>query len=242
MKNIFVLALLSLFLFSCKTEVKKENSYDDDDIEVRDPELVKESDKAKILTTAQAIAYANGLQKWDKVKELKFTFNIDRDSSHYERSWSWKPKNDMVTATFSENTYSYKRTDLDSMSLRADQKFVNDKYWLLAPYNLVWDTASFTSKHQVKATAPISNTTMQKLTIVYNDKGGYTPGDAYDFYFEGDFIIKEWVFREGNKSEPSLITSWEDYEDFDGIKIAKTHIRKEGNWTLYFTGIDIITE
>ncbi|WP_271765479.1 hypothetical protein [Aquimarina algiphila] len=241
MKNIFVLGLLILFLSSCKTEVKKEKSYDDN-VEVRDPELAKESDREKIRTTAEAIADANGLQKWDKVKELKFTFNIDRDSSHYARSWSWKPKNDMVTLTSAQDTITYNRTQLDSTSIKADQGFINDKYWLLAPYNLVWDAASFTSKHEVKAIAPISNTEMQKLTIVYKDKGGYTPGDAYDFYFKGDFIIKEWVFRQGNTAEPSLITSWEDYQNFNGIKIAKTHNRKDGNWKLYFTDVAVIME
>ena len=48
---------------------------------------------------------------------------------------------------------------------------------------------------------------MQKLTIVYGDEGGYTPGDAYDFYFGDDHIIKEWVFRKGNATEPSTMTT-----------------------------------
>ncbi|WP_298548128.1 hypothetical protein [uncultured Aquimarina sp.] len=237
MKNIILLSIFSLFMIACKQEAKKEYKYEDD-TEIR----ATETTKNKILTTAESIANANGFEHWKKVKEIKFTFNVDKDSSHYERSWSWKPQKNEITLTTTEDTISYNRTQIDSTSLKADQGFINDKYWLLAPFNLVWDQDSFTSEHQVKAVAPISNKEMQKFTIVYKNEGGYTPGDAYDFYFEGDFKIKEWVFREKNKEEASLITSWEDYETFNGIKIAKTHNRNEGNWKLHFTNIEVVTD
>ncbi|MDH7445030.1 hypothetical protein [Aquimarina sp. 2201CG14-23] len=237
MKNIVILTFTSLLLFACKQEPKKEYKYDDD-TEIKGPE----TEKKKIPTTAEAIANANGFEHWKKVEEIRFTFNVDRDSSHYERSWTWRPKKNEVTLTTAEDTISYNRTNIDSTAIKADQGFINDKYWLLAPFNLIWDQTSFTSEHQVQAIAPISNKEMQKFTIIYNNEGGYTPGDAYDFYFEGDFKIKEWVFREKNKAAPSLITSWEDYEDFNGIKIAKTHMRNEGNWKLHFTNIQVTTE
>ncbi|MEW7277945.1 hypothetical protein ABW636_05065 [Aquimarina sp. 2201CG1-2-11] len=83
---------------------------------------------------------------------------------------------------------------------------------------------------------------MQKLTIIYKKEGGYTPGDAYDFYFKGDFIIREWVFRGGNQKVPSMITSREDYKDFNGIKIAQMYQVKDKSRKLYFTGIEVITE
>ncbi|GAA4108339.1 hypothetical protein GCM10022393_04330 [Aquimarina addita] len=241
MKNVCILILFYLLVVSCKEEVKTNQDYDTS-IEVRDPEPIKKENKQKIRTTAGAIAFANGLSHWDKVKQISFTFNVDQDSTHYERTWSWRPKSEMITMMSSEDTITYNRKNIDSISIQADKGFINDKYWLLAPFNLVWDETSFTSKHQIKAVAPISKNEMQKLTIVYNNSGGYTPGDAYDFYFNGDFKIKEWVFRKANTKEPSLITSWEDYENFDGITIAKTHHKEEGNWKLYFTNIKIETD
>ncbi len=241
MKNSLILLALCLLSFSCKTEQKKQNDYEDE-VEVRDPKPVTDRKKPKIFTTTQAIAYANGLENWNKVKEIQFTFNVDRDTIHSERSWSWKPKENIVTMTSEKDTITYNRTKIDSISQQTDQGFVNDKYWLLAPFNLVWDAKSFASKHYVKSVAPISGEEMQKLTIIYKNKGGYTPGDAYDFYFEGDFIIKEWVYRKSNSPEPSLITSWEDYQDYNGIKIAKTHKKNKGDWKLHFTGIEVITE
>ncbi len=240
MKSIIALLLVLLTGISCKNEVKQTQSYEDE-TEVKNPEPITDT-KEKITTTAEAIAYANGFKNWDKVSQIKFTFNIDRDTIHSERSWTWKPKEDIVTLTSQKDTITYNRANMDSITTKVDRGFINDKYWLLTPYNLIWDAESFTSEHQIKATAPISNTEMQKLTIIYKDKGGYTPGDAYDFYFEGDFIIKEWVFRQGNTPEPSLITSWEDYKNYNGIKIAQTYKINKGNWKLYFTGVEVITD
>ncbi|MDY8138605.1 hypothetical protein [Aquimarina sp. 2201CG5-10] len=243
MKKLSLLALFLLVLLSCNSTVKdnpKENS--EDFVKTIDSESNSNDSTKKILSTTEAIAQANGFNNWKNVKEIQFTFNVDRDSSHYDRTWKWRPKENLVTLLSTKDTVEYNRTQMDSTALKVDPGFINDKYWLLAPYNLIWDADSFTSTLQVNQIAPISKSKMQKLTIVYKNEGGYTPGDAYDFYFQGDFIIKEWAFRKGNAPESSLITTWEDYKDFNGIKIAKTHNRNEGNWKLHFTGINVLTE
>ncbi|WP_025742694.1 hypothetical protein [Aquimarina pacifica] len=243
MKNYTLFIFIAVLSFSaCNTKGEKGKEYTTDTEPVYVEKNEENSNAEKILSTAEAIAKANGLKKWDHVKEIKFTFNVDKDSSHFERSWSWMPKYNKVTYFSKEDTLAYYRAKLDSTTIKLDTGFINDKYWLLCPFNLVWDADSFVSKHYFKVLSPIQNVEMQKLTIVYNDSDGYTPGDAYDFYFKGDFIIREWVYRKGNQEKPSLITSWEDYQDFNGIRIAKVHQRDEGDWKLYFTNIEVITE
>ncbi len=79
---------------------------------------------------------------------------------------------------------------------------------------------------------------MQKLTIVYGNEGGYTPGDAYDLYFADDYMLKEWIFRKGNQKEPSMATTWEDYAEINGLKLAQTHKNNEG-FKLYFTNLEV---
>ncbi|NNE03341.1 MAG: hypothetical protein HKN52_09260, partial [Eudoraea sp.] len=49
--------------------------------------------------------------------------------------------------------------------------------------------------------------------------------------------IKEWVFRKGNAPEPSSITTWEGYEQIEGLAVSTMHKNKEGNFKLYFTGV-----
>lgn len=219
--KLFAYCTLLVVLFSCKPAPEKEV--------VATPEN---------LTISEKIAKAHGIDAWGNVYEIAYTFNVDRDGKHFERSWSWKPKLNEVVLTTANDTIAYNRSKQDSLTLRADMGFINDKYWLLAPFNLVWDKG-LKETYTEKATAPISGETMQKLTIVYEGEGGYTPGDAYDFYFGDDYLIKEWVFRKTNAPEPGLITTWEDYQEYNGLKIATKHVKNEGDWKLSFTNIKV---
>ncbi|ADV49588.1 hypothetical protein Celal_2296 [Cellulophaga algicola DSM 14237] len=222
-KSIGIAAVLLLLLVSCKTD-KKE---------------ILPTPPQPELTLLEKIAQANGYEEWKNVNELKFTFNVDKDSTHFERTWTWKPKINEVSSITADTTITYLRKNLDSTLTKTDASFINDKYWLLAPFQLVWDAKSFEFTHTVESEAPISKKPMQKLTIVYKNEGGYTPGDAYDFYFGANFILQEWVFRKENQEEPSMTTTWEDYETINGIKFAKSHKMEGQNFNLNFTGIQI---
>jgi len=221
MKSYFIAVLLTAFVaLACKD--KKENSL---------PEAQKER------SILEKLAHANGFENWNKVEQLKFTFNVDRDTSHFERTWIWKPKSNEVTAISSTDTLTYYRKDMDSIAYKTNGGFINDKYWLMAPINILWDKNSIEYEHAEDVAAPISKISMQKLTVVYGTEGGYTPGDAYDFYFGDDYMVKEWVFRKGNVEEPSLITTWEDYVELSGLKFAKMHQKEDGSFKLYFTNL-----
>ncbi len=231
MKNIAFFFILFLSLTSC-IEGGKSNETNNN------RETIPEHDANRVIGTAETIALKNGFLNWKNVNEIQFTFNVDRGESHFERSWVWKPKTEDITMLSATDTVAYNRTSIDSVSLKTDASFINDKYWLLAPFNLVWDEG-FTFSEKENVPAPISKDTLNQLTILYGDEGGYTPGDAYDFYYGKDYIIKEWVFRESNDSVPSMITTWEDYETFNDIKISKMRKDSTGNLKLYFTNIKV---
>lgn len=244
MKYLAALTMVTLVFFtSCKTDTKTENNTNDNS-ENNTEEPTATPDKE--ATIVEKVAQANGMDNWASVEALKFTFNVDREGSpHFERSWMWKPKTNEVTALSAEDTLTYNRnnitTEVDSTIYKTNGNFVNDKYWLLAPLNIMWDKENTTTEHTKESEAPISKKPMQKLTVSYGQEGGYTPGDAYDFYFGDDFIVQEWVFRKANQAEPSMTTTWEDYTDKGGLQIAETHQNEEGNFKLYFTGIEVIT-
>jgi len=217
--------VFALLLFSCK-----KNQAEKDIIQT----------EKQPLEINDIIAYAHGIEHWHRVDEIKFTFNVQRGDSHSERSWIWKPKTDDVTLIQNDERTLFNRNQLDSLSLNADKAFINDKYWLLAPFNLVWDKG-ITFTQDENSTTPIGSKSAQKLTIVYGDEGGYTPGDAYDFYFGDDFLIKEWIFRRGNDSLPTLTTTWENYENYKGIKISTMRQTEDQSFKLFFTNIEVIT-
>lgn len=203
-------------------------------------EVVQASEqKAKTKSLLEKLADQHGFAHWQDVNSIRFTFNVDRDTSHYERSWIWEVGENRVTQLTATDTISYLRSEVDSTLARIDGAFINDKYWFLAPYQWVWDSGSFSHSYEEAALAPISGDSLPKLTITYGQEGGYTPGDAYDFYFGPDSLVREWVFRKGNQPEPSLITTWEGYQDMGGLQLSTMHQTADGSFKLYFTGVSV---
>ena len=219
MKQRIIIILIAILISSCKKQ--KVESF----------EFVPK-------TIAEKIAYAHGFANWKNVSEIKFTFNVDKDSIHFERKWKWNPSTHDVTMTNNIDTISFNRSKLDSLTTPLDRRFINDKYWLLVPFQLIWDEGITISDPTIEL-APLSKTALNKITLTYSDEGGYTPGDAYDIFYNDKYIIQEWVFREGNSDEPSLITTFENYQDISDIKIAIEHKKIDENWNLNFTDISI---
>ncbi len=230
MKNLLAILFVSTLLFSCNNTKKSQDAVENE-----------QSISDENLSTAEKIANANGFENWKDVTEIAFTFNVDRADNHFDRSWVWKPKTGDIIMMSAKDTVNYNRSKMDTLIMKTDGAFINDKYWLLAPFQLVWDEGtSFSEKENV--IAPISKDTLNQLTVVYGNDGGYTPGDAYDFFYDENFKIKEWNYRKGNSETPSMSTTWEDYENFNGIEIAKTHKDSTGNFKLYFTNISVRNE
>ena len=223
MKRLLLLLSVCLLSFSCKSDKEKTTS-----------ETQKEE-----LSVAQKIANAHGFDNWENINEIQFTFKVDRDTIKGNgRSWTWRPKDNTVSMEAGVQNVSYNRSNTDSIPANVDRAFINDKYWLMVPFQLVWDdTAKISEPRQ--AEAPISKTKLDVITITYPEKGGYTPGDAYDIYYDDEFIIREWSYRQGNSEEVSLSNTFENYQDFNGIKIAIDHKKDEGKWNLNFADVSV---
>lgn len=213
-KFLFIISIISI----CNSCKQKENT----------PSIESK------INIAKKIANAHGFQLWENVTEISFTFGG-------KRHWNWKPKTGDVTLITKGDTIVYNRKSIDSSSLKADRAFINDKFWLLIPFQLVWDEGLTISK-PIKAEATVSKTKMNKITLLYNSEGGYTPGDAYDLYFEDDYIIKEWGFRRGNKPEAGLVNTFENYKDYKSIKLALNHKKPNNKNGVAFTNVKITFE
>ena len=222
MKKLLVVALMSVFMISCNDNKKEQEKIE------KDPNL----------EIHEKIAMANGFEKFDSVNKIKFTFNVKmNDTLRSERKWTWNRKSGKISLTEKDSVMSYTRKDsLAKEKQYIDQRFVNDSYWLLFPYQLKWSDADFSEVKSAKS--PISGDEMQMLTASFPAEGGYTPGDSYDIYFDDDFMIQEWVYKASGGGR-EMATTWEDYQDFDGVKISKMHKSEDGNFELYFTDISV---
>ena len=227
MKSLYISLVCLLILSSCKSE-KKETTIEKEVIE---------------MSIAEKIANAHGYERWKDVEKVAFTFKVDRDSIKGNgRRWTWEPKKDIVTYSIGRDSIVViERSKIDSTNINLDKAFINDKFWFLVPFQLVWDTSATISEPK-KVESPINKEQLDMITVTYPIEGGYTPGDAYDIYFDENYLIKEWSYRQGNSLKPSLSNTFENYQDFNGIKIATDHKKDNGNWNLNFTDVGITLE
>lgn len=220
-RNFPLWAVLGLLIISCKTD--------------------KKSSEEAPMDMLQQVAYAHGYDNWKNISEIRFTFNVDRDTTHFERDWIWRPKTKEIIGMSKTDTVRYYSNLVDHTVSAVDASFTNDQYWLLAPYHLIWDRDFFSWEQTGKTEAPISGEPMEKITIVYEDKGGYTPGDAYDFYLGDDLRIREWTFRKGNQEEPSMHATWEGWETLEGLRLSTMHVNKDSGAKIHFTNLQVKT-
>ena len=115
MKKIILSTAILLALFSCKTETKETP----ETTPVVSTEEVAEEERTPEQEIAYKIAEANGLDQWNQVSEVQFTFNVDRGEEHYEKSWIWKPKTQNITQMTAQDTITYNRSSVDSTSTAA---------------------------------------------------------------------------------------------------------------------------
>lgn len=224
--------LLLIVALLCLAACKQNNQ-----VEVNTEPMEEQFDEDH-YTPAEKIAMAYGIDQWDKVQQLAFTFNVAWDGGALDRSFIWYPKEDRVVYTSATDTVDYIRSKVDSLSLGADQRFINDKYWLLVPFQLVWDQG-VTFEEVVQEAAPISGQQMNKLSYSYSNEGGYTPGDAYDLYFTDDYTVHEWVYRKGGQPEPSRAYTWEGHKEIGGIRFAAMHKDTTPAFKLFFTDVKV---
>ena len=88
-----------------------------------------------------------------------------------------------------------------------------------------------------KGIATISNEEMTLITVNYKGRCGNSPDDSYHIFFVYDNMIREWTYVSSTGRE--LTTTWEDYETFKGIPIAKMHKSADSTFQLYFTDIKL---
>jgi hypothetical protein len=218
MKNFLIAPILMTLIFGCSNK-----NYD--------------NVETKSLSDIEKVAKAYGFENFNKIKQLQYTFNVARyDTLLVARSWLWNKETGDITMINNQDTVTYRQANITDELKKADHRFINDKYWLLFPFQLIWDS-NMSYKNMGSQKAPISGNQLIKLTVQYGDDGGYTPGDAYDLYLDKDWIIREWEFRKTNKEAPGSAITWEGYTIFNGITVATEHNNKDSGLRIYFTDV-----
>lgn len=174
---------------------------------------------------AEQLAKAHGIDSFGQVEGIRYTFNVERPNGNLSRSWEWNPKTDSV---------SYEGKDKDGKPVKVayqrsqagapediDANFLNDQYWLLLPFHVIWDNnATVTDEGMQKL--PLGNESGEKLVMKYPSEGGYSPGDTWDLYVGADGRLQEFVFHRGEKPR-TVIAPWTDYKKAGPLLLSLDH-------------------
>ena len=167
---------------------------------------------------ADQIAKTYGLDSWDQVEAIRYTFNVDWPALRLKtsRSWVWEPKTDRVSYDGKDKDgnpvkVTYSRSQLASQSAvvknEIDPAFNNDQYNLLFAFHIVWDTSA-TVQDAGKQKLPLGKGSAEKVEMNYPSEGGYTPADAWTLYVGNDGRVRELEIHRVNAPPSVYLTTF----------------------------------
>jgi len=178
---------------------------------------------------AKQIADTYGLDSFEQIQAIRYTFHLEAPGHNLTRSWVWEPKTDQVSYESKDKSgrpvkITYLRSQLDSqpenVRKEIDPAFVNDQYTLLFPLHVYWD--SWADVHELgMQKLPLGKGSAEKVEVKYPSDGGYTPGDTWDLYLGSDKRVQEFAYHRAGHGQPKLITAkWEDYKKAGPLLIS----------------------
>ncbi len=178
---------------------------------------------------SEQIAKTYGLDSFSQIEQIRYTFNIPE--RNLSRTWVWEPKTDQVSYEGKDKAgqpvkVTYRRSQLSTQPTvvkdEIDSAFINDQYWLLFPFHLVWDSSAKVEETGMH-TLLLGKGSARRVVVTYPSEGGYTPGDTWELFVGPDNRIQEWVWHRGGSAEPTGVWSWEDYKRAGPLLFSLNH-------------------
>ena len=97
---------------------------------------------------AEQMAKTYGLDSFGQIEGIRYTFTAELPGVTLSRSWEWNPRTDTVSYEGTDKqgkpvNVTYQRSQLgsqsDAVKKQIDPAFINDQYWLLLPFHVIWD-------------------------------------------------------------------------------------------------------
>jgi hypothetical protein len=204
----------------------------------------------KHSSVAEQIAKTYGLDSFEQIDAIRYTFNLDFPLGKVSRSWEWSPKTNTVTFEGKDKEgkpmkVTYQRSQLSSQSdavkNEVDPGFVNDNYWFMLPFHVYWDTSANIQDKGMQQ-LPLGNGSAELVSVKYPSDVGYTPGDTWDLHVGKDNRIEQMVYHRGGPKKPSLvIATWEGYKKAGPLLISTEHrgTADGGSLHLFFSDVAV---
>jgi hypothetical protein len=170
---------------------------------------------------AEQIAKTYGLDSFEKIEAIRFTFNAQLPGVNVSRSWVWQPKTGQVSYEGKDNdgkpvkvTYVQSQLNGEPANVKdeIDPNFLNDQYNLLFPLHVYWDSSADV-QDMGRQKLPLGKGLAKRVVVKYPSEGGYTPGDTWELYLGSDNRVEEFVYHRGGPKKPSVVmATWTGYK------------------------------
>jgi hypothetical protein len=181
----------------------------------------------------EKVAKTYGLDSWNQIEAIRYTWNLQLGTLNVSRSWEWEPKTTQVTYEGKDKDgkpvkVTYKRSELgsqpDSVKNDVDPGFINDNYTLLFPLKAYWDSSPAVIDAGTY-NLPVGNGSAEVVAVKYPaEGGGYTPGDTWELYVGKDNRVEYFVYHRGGAKKPSLLfATWGGQKKAGPLLLSTDH-------------------
>ncbi len=178
---------------------------------------------------AEQIAKTYGIDSFDKIEAIRYTFNAQFPGVNVSRSWVWQPKTGQISYEGKDKdgkpvkvTYVQSQLDGEPANVKdeIDPAFVNDQYNLLFPLHVYWDSSADVQDMGMQK-LPLGKGSAKRVVVKYPSDGGYTPGDTWELYVGTDNRVEEFIYHRGGPKKPSVvIATWTGYKKAGPLLIS----------------------
>jgi len=121
---------------------------------------------------------------------------------------------------------TYLRSQLGSQSAEVkddiDPGFLNDNYWLILPFHIVWDTIATVEDAGMQKLS-LGQGSAEKVVVKYPSDGGYSQGDTWELYLGPDGRIEEMGYHAGGPAKHDVIATWADHRKAGPLLVSLEH-------------------
>ena len=179
----------------------------------------------------EKLANTYGLESFGQIEAIRYTFTGQSPGRDFSRLWIWEPKTDQVTYEGKDKSgkpakVTYLRSQLGSQPAEVketiDPDFLNDNYWLILPFHIVWDTDATVKDARVQ-NLPLWEGSAEQVAVRYPSNGGYSRGDTWELYVGSDGRIEEMAYRAGGPAKHVVIAAWAEYKKAGPLLVSLEH-------------------
>jgi len=192
---------------------------------------------------AAAIAHRYGVEEFDRIEALKFTFNVREGTTTISRAWAWGVGSGKVSLAtrigvrpFTHALNLVSAAPPSPQDRRVAGWFESDRRWLLLPFQLINDrNADITLEEELPLPVPPG---IADCLLVDPVETAHPPrADAYEIFYGPERFILQTVLRPNGAPSPSMVLVWSELARVGPIRVSLRRKTADGRTEMWFSDV-----